>query len=90
MAEQGQGRVPPSHRAARLVILGALLAAFALPGAGGFTRGAWDQAGQVVAYFLGPLRGKAEPVPSPTPSATPARPKPKPKPKPTPTRSRAR
>ncbi|MEH0932256.1 hypothetical protein [Micromonospora sp. CPCC 205558] len=89
MAEQGQGGMPPGHRAARLVLLGALLAAFAAgvvsPAADGFTRGAWEQAGQVVAYFLAPLRERATPVPPPTPSPTPTSPKPKPKP----TKSRA-
>ncbi|MGC5052854.1 hypothetical protein ACLQ2S_15535 [Micromonospora sp. DT48] len=67
MTEQGNAQLPPSHRAARLVILGALLAALvaapAEPHVAGFARGAWQQAGQVVAYFLTPLRGPAEPVP---------------------------
>ncbi|MEV4721245.1 hypothetical protein AB0J94_28980 [Micromonospora noduli] len=89
MAEQGQGGLPPGHRAARLVLLGALLAALAAgvvsPAADGYTRGAWEQAGQVVAYFLAPLRDRATPAPPPTPSPTPAKPKPKPKP----TKSRA-
>ncbi|MFD6680162.1 hypothetical protein [Micromonospora parva] len=84
MAEQGQGGVPPGHRAARLVLFGALLAAcgggLASPAADGFTRGAWEQAGQVVAYFLAPLREQATPPPPPTPSPTPVKPKPKPKP----------
>ncbi|RAO31961.1 hypothetical protein ONO23_03721 [Micromonospora noduli] len=89
MAEQEQGGLPPGHRAARLVLLGALLAALAAgvvsPAADGYTRGAWEQAGQVVAYFLAPLRDRATPAPPPTPSPTPAKPKPKPKP----TKSRA-
>ncbi|MGB2567908.1 hypothetical protein ACPFP2_05575 [Micromonospora citrea] len=84
MAEQGKGWVPPGHRAARLVILGALLAALAAgvaaPAMAGLARGTWDQAAQVVAYFLAPLRGGAEPVPPTTPTPTPARPKPKPTP----------
>ena len=78
MTEQGQGQVPPGYRAARLVILGALLAALvaapAVPGVAGFARGAWQQAGQVVAYFLAPLRGGPEPAPpAPAPTPTPSR-----------------
>ncbi|MEU7753074.1 hypothetical protein AB0B57_23425 [Micromonospora sp. NPDC049101] len=87
MTEQGQGGLPPGHRAARLVLLGALVAALAAgvvsPAADGFTRGAWDQVGQVVAYFLAPLRDRATPPPTPTPSPSPTPVKPKPKPKPT-------